>query len=79
MLKIYKVTFNDGGWHSGPLPNYMTVAESEDEAIKKIKEEHTHYNKWDVWATEFKMKGYVIELYDEKTYHRKTILENLID
>lgn len=78
MLKIWKVTFNDGGWHES-LPTYMTVAESEDKAIEKIKEEHTYYKSWDVWATEFKMKGYVIELYDEKTYNRKKSLEDLID
>lgn len=33
MLKIWKVTFNDGGWHER-LPSYTVVAENSDEAKK---------------------------------------------
>ena len=79
MMKIYTVTFNDGGWHSGPRPNYQVVAESKEEAIKKVLEENPQYMRgYDVWATEFKIDGYVIEVYDEKTYNRNKNLEKLI-
>lgn len=78
-MKIYTVTFNDGGWHSGSLPSYQVVAESKDKAIEKVLEKHPRYrNGYDKWASEFKIEGYVIEVYDEKSYNREKNLENLI-
>lgn len=77
-MKIWTVTFNDGGWHSGSLPRYQVVAESKDEAIEKVLEDNPRYRSgWDAWASEFKMEGYVIEVYDEKTYNREKNLDNL--
>ena len=67
MKKIYEVTFNDGGWHSS-LPNFIMVANSKEEALQKIREEHKTYEKWDGWASEFKLDGYIIEVYDKKEY-----------
>ena len=76
-MKIWTVTFNDGGWHSS-RPSFTTVAETKSEAIEKVLKEHTHYrNGYDAWASEFKIEGYVIEVYDEKTYNRIKNLENL--
>jgi hypothetical protein len=77
-MKIYKVTFNDGGWHSGSLPNITVVAESSDKAKEKALSENPRYKQgYDVWVSEFKIEGYVIEVYNEKTYNRKKNLENL--
>ena len=79
MMKIWIITFNDGGWHSGSLPSYQVVAESKDEAIEKVLEDNPRYRSgWDAWASEFKMEGYVIEVYDEKTYNREKNLEKLV-
>jgi hypothetical protein len=79
MLKIFKVTFNDGGWHSNGIPTQMEVAETKEEAIKNALERDTCYVKgYDIWATEFKLDGYVIEVYDEKTYNREKNLEKLV-
>ncbi len=79
MLKIFKVTFNDGGWHSGDLPNRMIVSETEEEAISIALEQNPHYSKgYDKWVTEFKIDGYVIEVYDERTYNREKNLEKLV-
>lgn len=79
-MKIYTVTFNDGGWHSGPSPSYQKVAESKKDAIEKVLEENPSYKRgYDVWATEFKIDGYIIEVYDEKTYNRDKILEKVLD
>ena len=79
MMKIYTVTFNDGGWHSGSLPSYQVVAESKDKAIEKVLEDNPRYRSgYDKWASEFKIEGYVIEVYDEKTYNRNKNLEKLI-
>lgn len=68
-MKLFTVTFNDGGWHQS-LPKYDIVAESKEKAIEKVRSEHTYYKGWDAWATEFKIPGYVIEIYDEKSYNR---------
>ena len=68
-MKLYNVTFNDGGWHSS-LPSFRVVAENKEEAIEKVLQENPHYKDWDKWATEFKIEGYVIEVYDEKSYNR---------
>jgi hypothetical protein len=76
-MKIYTVTFNDGGWHSS-LPEYQVVAETKEEAIEKVLEDNPRYKTgYDKWASEFKIEGYVIEVYDEKTYNREKNLENL--
>ena len=78
-MKIYTVTFNDGSWYSGGLPKFTIVANSKEEAIKKILDENPRYKSgWDVWATEFKIEGYVIEVYDEKTYNRNKNLDKLL-
>lgn len=77
-MKIWTVTFNDGGWHSS-RPSYQVVAESKDEAIEKVLEDNPRYKTgYDKWASEFKIEGYVIEVYDEKTYNREKNLEKLV-
>jgi hypothetical protein len=54
------------------------VAESKEEAIEKVLEDNPRYRSgYDKWASEFKIEGYVIEVYDEKTYNREKNLENL--
>ena len=79
-MKIYTVTFNDGGWHSGSLPEYTTVAESKEKATEKVLEKYPRYRiGYDAWASEFKIDGYVIEVYDEKTYNREKNLDILLD
>ena len=76
-MKIYTVTFNDGGWHSH-RPEYQVVAESKESAIEKVLIENPRYrNGYDKWVSEFKIDGYVIEVYDEITYNREKNLENL--
>jgi hypothetical protein len=77
-MKIWTVTFNDGGWHSS-LPSYQVVAESKEEAIEKVLEKNPRYRTgYDKWASEFKIEGYVIEVFDEKSYNRDKNLEKLV-
>jgi hypothetical protein len=77
MMKIWIVTFNDGLWNSS-RPEYQVVAESKQEAIEKVLQENPRYKSgYDIWASEFKIEGYVIEVYDEKTYTREKNLEKL--
>lgn len=33
---------------------------------------------YDVWVSEFKIDGYVIEVYDEKTYNRDKNIEKIL-
>ena len=76
-MKIYTVTFNDGGWHSS-RPESQVVAESKESAIEKVLIKNPHYRSgYDAWASEFKIEGYVIEVYDEKTYQRDINLKTL--
>ena len=76
-MKIWTVTFNDGGWYSS-RPEYQVVAENVNSAIQQVVEKNPQYKTgYDAWAVEFKMPGYVIEVYDEKTYNREKNLENL--
>ena len=78
-MKIYNVTFNDGGWHSGPLPSFQIVAENKEEAIEKVLEKNPLYKTgWDKWASEFKIEGYVIEVYDEKSYNRDKKISDVL-
>ena len=80
-MKIYNVTFNDGGWYSsGARPSFQVVAENKQEAIDKVLEENPSYKRgYDVWASEFKIKGYVIEVYDKKTYKRNKNLKKILE
>lgn len=79
-MKIYNVTFNDGGWYSdGGRPSFQVVAENKQEAIDKVLEENPSYKRgYDVWVSEFKIKGYVIEVYDKKAYKRNKKLDKLV-
>jgi hypothetical protein len=80
-LKIWKVTFNDGGWHQS-LPSFTYVAESEDKAKKLALNEHPQYKTWDCWASEFTIDGFIIEVYDEKTYKsdkRDELIKKVVD
>lgn len=57
MYKIFKITYNDGGWHSGSLPHCFYIAKSKDEVIansKKYKEYFERHKNFegDVWITE---------------------------
>jgi len=77
-MKIYTVTFNDGGWHSR-LTSFMIVANSKEEAIEKVLESNPSYkNGYDKCASEFKIEGYVIEVYDEQSYNRDKKINEII-
>ena len=76
MIKIYKVQFNDGGWNVD-RPTFTVVSESKDEAIKQALDKNPQYKGFDVYVSEFKIDGYIIEIYDEKTYLRNKNIEKL--
>lgn len=57
MFKIFKVTYNDGGWHTGSLPHFFYIAENEDDVIKHSKRykdflEQRDFGGGDIWITE---------------------------
>ena len=34
--KIFRVTYNDGGWHSGDLPHFYYIAQNEEEVCADV-------------------------------------------
>lgn len=64
MYKIFEVTHNDGGWHSGSLPHFFYIAKSKEEVIANSR----RYKEWakrpgDVWIHE--VSGLVSKYYFE--------------
>ena len=56
--KIFKVTYNDGEWHSGDLPHFYYIAKSKEEIMvnsKKYVEFLQRQEKFggDLWICEF--------------------------
>lgn len=57
--KIFRVTYNDGGWHSGDLPHFYYIAHNEDEVransknYAEFKERQEAYG-GDIWMHEVK-------------------------
>ena len=52
--KIFKITYNDGLWHSGSLPSAFFIAKSKEEVIEKSKAYKKFEKKpGDIWITEF--------------------------
>jgi hypothetical protein len=56
--KIFKITYNDGEWHSGDLPHFYYIAKSKEEVITNSKE-YTKFLKrkedfgGSLWISEF--------------------------
>lgn len=74
ILKIYEVTYMYGGWVS---VKETVVAHSKEEAIETVIKNNKYWEIRNTYAREFKIDGYVIEVYDEKTYIRDKNLEKL--
>ena len=56
--KVFKITYNDGGWHSGDLPHFYYIAENEEEVISNSKKykrflEYKEQRGGSVWISEF--------------------------
>lgn len=78
-LKIYKVTHMHGDWvGEGGYPKERVIASSKEEAIEMVLKERKYWDRRNTYASEFKIKGYVIEVYDEKTYKRDKNLESIL-
>lgn len=57
MYKIFNVTYNDGGWHSGDLPHFFYIAKSKDDVIANSKKyqdylERQKMSGGDIWINE---------------------------
>ena len=57
--KIFKVTYNDGGWHCGDLPHFYYIAHNEEEVKANSKryadfQERQKYSEGDIWISEVK-------------------------
>jgi hypothetical protein len=72
MYKIFEVTYNDGGWHSGDLPHFFYIAKSEEDVVANSKE----YQKYREWQ---KNRGGDIWLHEVSGLVRSFDFENLED
>lgn len=68
MYKIFEITYNDGGWHSGGLPHFFYIAESKEEVIANSKKyqdylERQQISGGDIWISE--VSGLVRDFYFE--------------
>lgn len=57
MYKIFKITYNDGGWHSGDLPHFYYIAESKENVIANSKKYQEYIERQktyggDIWVSE---------------------------
>lgn len=57
--KIFRITYNDGGWHSGALPHFFYIAHNEEEVEANSKryadfKERQNYFDGDIWIHEVK-------------------------
>lgn len=66
-----------GGWVSNGYPEETIITTSKEEALSMALAKNTDWDKRNTHASEFKIDGYVIEVYDEKTYNRDKSLEKL--
>ena len=78
-LKIYDVTHMHGGWVTNGYPTERVITTSSEEAINIVLSDNPSWNRKNTYAREFKIKGYVIEVYEESTYNRVKNIEKLID
>ncbi len=76
-LHIYKVTHMHGGWVTDGYPNEEVITFSKDEAINIALFNNPSWDRRNTSASEFIIKGYVIEVYDEKSYNRDKNIEKL--
>ncbi len=77
-MKIYEVTHFHGGWVSNGYPSETIVASSPEEAIEMALSKNKHWDRRNTHANEFKLKGYVIEVYDEQSYNRDKKINEVI-
>ena len=68
MYKIFEITYNDGGWHSGDLPHFFYIAKSEDDVVANSKKyqdylEMQNNRGGDIWLHE--VSGLVHNFYFE--------------
>ena len=57
MYKIFKITYNNGGWHSGELPHFYYIAESKENVITNSKKYQDYFKRQktyggDIWVSE---------------------------
>lgn len=76
-LHIFEVTHMHGGWVTNGYPSETVVASSKQEAKEKALKINKDWEDRNTYALEFKIDGYIIEVYDEKSYKRSKNLENL--
>lgn len=50
MYKIFEVTYNDGGWHSGGLPHFFYIAKNKEEVVADSKKYQDYLERQRIWG-----------------------------
>ena len=50
MYKIFKITYNDGGWHSGVLPHFFYIARNKEDVIDNSREYKRFLESKECWG-----------------------------
>lgn len=66
-----------GGWVTNGYPKTTVITFSKEEALNIALAKNSSWERRNTHASEFKIDGYVIEVYDEKTYNRDKNIEKL--
>ena len=72
MYKIFEVTYDDGGWHSGDLPHFFYIGKTKEDIIEKSE-------KYQDFLKRKQARGGAICIQEVSGLVRDTDFENLKD
>ena len=72
MYKIFEVTYDDGGWHSGALPHFFYIGKTKEDVIEKSE-------KYQDFLERKRTRGGTVYIHEETGLVRDTDFENLKD
>lgn len=78
--KVFKVVYNDGGWHAGELPHFYYIARNEEELIANSAlyaqfAERRKRSRGDIWIHEFNGIDYPSEWENLKNFNIHLTIE----
>ena len=78
--KVFKVVYNDGGWHAGELPHFYYIARNEEELIANSAlyaqfAERRKRSRGDIWIHEFNGIDYPAEWENLKNFNIHLIIK----
>ena len=72
MYKIFEITYNDGGWHSGDLPHFFYIAKNKEDVV-------SNSQKYKKFLERKKLYGGDIRVHEVSGVLQESYFENLDD